>query len=158
MFYNTNPSNVEDFRTIIDKAVKALQDLDIDTVVCRGFSGATVAPVVAHALGVKWALVRKKGESTHSCRNIEGDIDGKYVIIDDFISTGDTVNKIIEEVGDKAKCVGVYLYDPVWLAGFTKEDSKGEAAARVTCAIINWLKPKAKKSLCKRQVSEVYGK
>lgn len=127
MFYNNTPSDVNNFREIIQKAVAALKPFNIDTIVCRGFSGAVVAPVVAYELGVNWALVRKERDSTHSPRLIEGSVDGKYIILDDFISTGETVNKIIWDVAHyhpHAECLGVYLYDESWLRNWNDDNSR----------------------------------
>lgn len=86
----------------------------------RGQSGSALAYPVAAKLKMPLILVRKNTESSHSSYKIEGctnkDVDN-YIIIDDFISSGKTVNTIIREIDkyqsfcdNPAKCVGIVLY------------------------------------------------
>ena len=109
MMYVSQLHDPDIFADIVEKAVQCLQNIAFDTIVFRGFSGAVVGPTVALRLGIPWVLVRKTGDNTHSSRMIEGNVTGDYIIIDDFIDTGDTIDKIINACG--SKCVGVYLYD-----------------------------------------------
>jgi adenine/guanine phosphoribosyltransferase-like PRPP-binding protein len=105
------------FAAIVDRTCKALSSLTFDTIVFRGFSGALVGPLVALQLGKRMALVRKQGDAAHSDQIVEGAIDGKYIILDDFIDTGETVRKIVMAVKidpykhtTSAECVGVYMW------------------------------------------------
>lgn len=99
-------------------AVKSLKDLQFKSIAFRGVSGALVAPAVAVRLKKGLILVRKGSkDSQHSTYRVEGHrLIGpqKYVIIDDFPSSGDTIRKIIKEISENlnqaAKCVGVYWY------------------------------------------------
>ena len=82
----------------------------------RGVSGALVAPAVAAALGKNLVLVRKRSERRHTIRNVEGETNGNYIIIDDFLETGRTCKTIISEIAKvdkgsrKRRRVGVILY------------------------------------------------
>ena len=63
------------------------------------------------------SLVRKPGDSSHSDARIEGVVGNKYIILDDFVSSGATVREIVVTVKmdscgryDEAECVGVYMW------------------------------------------------
>jgi adenine/guanine phosphoribosyltransferase-like PRPP-binding protein len=98
---------------IVKAATRALKDVEFDTIVFRGMSGALIAPIVAHKMGKEIVMLRKKDEQTHSIFGYEGYLDvQRYVIIDDFVSTGETVAKIIMDMRRRgaAKFVGLYVY------------------------------------------------
>lgn len=139
MWYNGR-HNVDKFADTVDRTVEGLKDVTFDTIVFRGFSGAVVGSVVAYRLGRDWALVRKEGESTHSDRKIEGTVGARYVIVDDFISSGDTVKKTIAAVDAQydAKCVGVYCYDKMWLNGCTNHETRERIEGYVGVKVLNW--------------------
>jgi hypoxanthine phosphoribosyltransferase len=69
-----------------------------DAIAFRGVSGLLVGPSVAIALGVPFIVVRKEGENSHASFNIERGLPiglvNDYIIIDDLISSGDTVKEI----------------------------------------------------------------
>lgn len=77
----------------------------LDTLVFSGMSGALVAPAVADRLGTDLGFVRKdvgvpahKGGS-HSMFEYEGPrYLGRWAIIDDFMSSGRTMRRIVEAV------------------------------------------------------------
>jgi adenine/guanine phosphoribosyltransferase-like PRPP-binding protein len=89
------------------KALKPLSD-QFDSIAFSGMSGAIIAPLLANRLKKELILVRKKGDK-------DGDASGftlakSYVIVDDFIDTGDTTRRIrhqIKKWNPKAKCLGV---------------------------------------------------
>lgn len=112
--YNVNLGDHNEFFNAVTKAVNKLKTVKFHTVVFRGFSGSIIGPTVALQLGKSWALVRKPNDSSHSVKTIEGALDGDYIIIDDFVSTGDTISDIVRNCKPN-KCVGVYFYDRVWL-------------------------------------------
>jgi len=136
--YSINFNCPDIFAGIVERAVKYLKGVKFDTIVFRGFSGAIVGPAVALRLGKSWALVRKVGDSSHSLRAVEGYILGKYVIIDDFIDTGETVNKIISTFSN-GLCAGVYLYNFTWLRGSINPDYRN-AIRKSTggVKVLNW--------------------
>lgn len=76
----------------------------------RGHSGALVAPIVATALSKPLILIRKDGDDRHSCRTVEGSEAKTYIIIDDFVYSGDTVQTIIQRLHYK-KCRGIFCYN-----------------------------------------------
>lgn len=96
--------------THIDYAIETLKRKRFDSLAFRGFSGAVIASPVAVALHKQLLLTRKTVEDTHSDFLVEGNPSSKkYIIIDDFLSSGKTAKAIIELVSDfapQAKCVG----------------------------------------------------
>lgn len=93
----------------------ALVNLDFDSIAFCGYSGAIVAPCVAHILGKNLVGVRKTTRICHSTSMVEGVLDGlaSYVIIDDCCESGKTVRHIARQIygaARKANCVGMYLY------------------------------------------------
>jgi hypothetical protein len=90
--------------------------IDFDTIAFRGTSGALIAPAVAAKLRKNILMVRKQGDGSHSGCPLEGNGDiERYIIVDDFIATGATVEKILAAVKDEpnthsAVCVGFFGY------------------------------------------------
>ena len=92
-------------------AIQALETTPFDTIAFRGMSGALISPQVAIAMQKHLILVRKGNESSHSDYLVEGyKAAQRYVILDDFVSTGATRDAIKESVttfAPKAKYVGI---------------------------------------------------
>jgi adenine/guanine phosphoribosyltransferase-like PRPP-binding protein len=97
----------------------------IDFMVGTGISGAIVLAPVSIELNIPYGIIRKKIDrktlvrhgGTHSNTNIETCIKtekiNQYVIIDDTIDSGDTVNRIVELMDgeyEHSKCIGIILY------------------------------------------------
>lgn len=102
-----------------------------DTIVFRGTSGALVGPAVALALDKPMLFIRKPSSDSHYSGICEGNVvTENYVIIDDFISSGNTLRAIKGAIADyrnghnsiesnshlpPAKCYGVACYlDQGW--------------------------------------------
>lgn len=102
--------DVAELPTYIAYAVQALRRKRFDSLAFRGMSGAIIAAPVAIALGKNLIMVRKPEETTHSDFPVEGNQSSKkYIIIDDFVSSGHTCKAIIEAVHEfapQAKCLG----------------------------------------------------
>ena len=103
-----------------------------DTIVFRGMSGAMIAPMVAYTLKKKFLLIRKNRiteERHHSFYNVEGtDEVNNYIIIDDGIDHGLTMNKILATMKIErpaAFCHKIYLYNQYDVNNnFRKDDYK----------------------------------
>jgi adenine/guanine phosphoribosyltransferase-like PRPP-binding protein len=83
-----------------------------DSIAVTGVSGLMVGPAVAMALGKSITVVRK-GEPCHAIQMVEGAVDCRYLIIDDFRSTGRTLHRVQEEIHKAypaSECVGCYLH------------------------------------------------
>jgi adenine/guanine phosphoribosyltransferase-like PRPP-binding protein len=117
-------------RTAINRCVKKLKDVDFDAIICTGTSGLLVAPTVAIQLK-KTLIVRRKSAAGHHGYLTEGwdsyTSPPKYVIIDDFVESGNTINKLLEKFG-VSQCVGIYLYNskraPYFIERFSKRNPK----------------------------------
>lgn len=92
----------------------------INAIVGAGLSGTMILIPVHQRTGIKVCPVRKKGTKTHSGYLVENSVEGppksmRYVIIDDFISSGDTISRVQEDVRISSwtkrwECVGIILY------------------------------------------------
>lgn len=100
---------------------KAHKKHKFDAIAFTGSSGASLGFVLGIAMGIPVIYVRKKEEKTHGNvieSNTRGNI-RKYIIVDDFICTGNSIRRVIDQIdqfstkdGMKApQCVGIYLYD-----------------------------------------------
>jgi len=98
----------------IDYIISNLHGYNYDAIAFRGLSGMLVAPIVALKLHKTILAVRKSDEDNHSGRMVEGDYNARrYVIIDDIVSSGQTVRDIVELVAKAipdAECIGVLQY------------------------------------------------
>jgi adenine/guanine phosphoribosyltransferase-like PRPP-binding protein len=115
--YQTEFNSPSTYQRVIEFTVDLIRPLNFDTIVVRGFSGALVGPPVALVMGKRWALVRKPNDGSHSCHRIEGRVEGNYVIVDDFIESGNTITEIVETVHNycsQAHCLGVACYEAYW--------------------------------------------
>ena len=107
-----DPKTLNEQIKIICRRLRRYKD-DFDTIVIRGMSGALVGSAVAIKLNKGITIIRKD-ESRHSYRDVEGNKEHtRYVIIDDLISYGTTVEEIIKNMKlfNKGKLIGIILYN-----------------------------------------------
>lgn len=129
MYSNFQPDQFND-------NVKRLQQtlveekIDFDSIACRGVSGIMLASPLSFVTKKPLIVVRKTVEGNHGNSILEGYFprDLRYIIVDDFISTGATVRAIIEEINNcyrqsrkkikgscytlqKCECVGAFFYN-----------------------------------------------
>jgi orotate phosphoribosyltransferase-like protein len=95
----------------IDKVIKAtkakFRRISYDCFIGSGLSGGIMAAHLAKALNKELLIVRKKGDNSHGCA-LEGYTKFKRgVIVDDFITTGATMDRIIESC-DNIKYILLY--------------------------------------------------
>jgi len=91
-------------------------EIQFGSIAITGISGLILGPVVAAQLNKRILVVRKNIETTNSDKIVEGRSvkNDKYIIIDDFIQSGTTINKITKEINifnPTAKCMGIFLYN-----------------------------------------------
>ena len=109
------------FSKAVESTVEALESRTVrfDSIVVRGVSGLIVGAPVAHLIQKPIVVVRKEGVSSHTSSLISnfGEIGGRYVVVDDFVSSGGTLMAIRSEVdrmagyeGRKVEYVGLYEY------------------------------------------------
>jgi len=104
------------FQKNVARCVKFLKTINkrYDSIAFTGMSGALVAPILAYKLNKHLLLVRKENEERHSWQDVEGFTKcSKYIIVDDFIVSGKTVERIQEKVFEDypaARCIGTLQY------------------------------------------------
>lgn len=100
-----------------------LKNIEFDAIVVCGASSMVVGLPVAHILDKDVILVRKKKDDSHSTMVVEGVRPGRYVFIDDLISSGKTLAWVVKAMKahcEYSECVGMafYLHSQI----YTKED------------------------------------
>jgi len=124
------------FTNALDKqrrqlAVSAFQEslkrnpaIQFDTIAGRGVSGITMGSLFAHVVGVNFCAVRKKvngdGSAEAHCHDYSkvayapGYRPERVLLVDDFISSGKTIDEMIKElrlVNSEVGFAGIYLYE-----------------------------------------------
>ena len=102
--YNTHQYDPAAFRKVVARVVKAipvlLEETGADSVVVSGKSGQSVGFAALTQLDFNLVVVRKPNDSSHGCQ-VEGlDTFLKYIILDDFVASGDTVNRIVSTINE----------------------------------------------------------
>lgn len=94
-----------EFKRTVKQTVKLLKDLRrrkstrFDAIAFRGSSGAALAFPVSAITGIPLIHVRKD-DGNHAVYPVEGTLCAEnYVILDDFVSSGETVETIVKKVG-----------------------------------------------------------
>ena len=116
----------DDFDTLINNAETNLRGLKInfDSMVGIGLSGHLVLPVLARHFNVPFLALRKQGVDCHDNYGIgqygRGTIGKRWILIDDFICSGQTMktanNRVeaalkLKGAGFTTEFVGTYCYD-----------------------------------------------
>lgn len=99
----------------IRRVTELQAELGFNAIAFTGMSGAALAWAVSAHTGIPLICVRKRLDNTHYPERVEGEQDvTTYLILDDFIGTGRTVETIMDEIASSchfgAKCVGVLVY------------------------------------------------
>jgi adenine/guanine phosphoribosyltransferase-like PRPP-binding protein len=94
---------------------KFRRKVKFEAIAFTGSSGAALAYPISFLLGIPLICVRKNAKDNHSGLKLEGAVSAaSYIIVDDFIESGKTINKINRTIrlrNDKSNCVGIYLYN-----------------------------------------------
>ncbi len=89
--------------------------LFFDTIATSGLSGNIIGTFLASTLNKNIAFIRKELDSDHCLTNLESISDiNSYIIIDDLIEDGITINRIISTIEEQNKlaiCQGIYIYN-----------------------------------------------
>src|SRR5512135_3153136 len=117
IFYpDTFPNTI---RKTLEEAGRIHKQRKFDTIAFCGMSGAAMSFILAHEMRLPMLCVRKKGESSHYVngyedRMLEGNLSTeRYLLVDDFISSGKTVNYILDSIKKdipNAQCVAMLMY------------------------------------------------
>jgi adenine/guanine phosphoribosyltransferase-like PRPP-binding protein len=91
----------------IEQSIKLLRRIEdkFDTIAFIGTSGALCAPIIARELGKELIVVRKESDykNSHSPKRVEGYRGGRsYILVDDFVDHGGTIERVVEAVSEWA--------------------------------------------------------
>lgn len=136
----------DSYKMLVDKSAKILKAIDkihpFQSIAFSGMSGAAMAYPLSLKLNKDLTCVRK-GKSHFSSDlglNVEGRIEAKYIIVDDFICTGATIKRILKTLkkdqryhgASTPEVVAIYLYasngnevgfNPVNIPIYTQRDT-----------------------------------
>lgn len=94
---------------IAAKVTEIKQAVPFEAIAVRGVSGLGMGAAVSYETGIPLVIVRKPGEQSHG-NQVEGPgLIAKFLVLDDIISSGETMRTIIGAL-NPAECVGVLLY------------------------------------------------
>jgi len=86
----------------------------VDAIAFTGHSGSAFAYALSYKLGIPLICIRKKPDKSHYSSFYEGRTNvRKYIIVDDFIETGKTLDRIRQDVkfrSPNAKLLAIFLY------------------------------------------------
>lgn len=120
--------------------VGALYKSGADAVAVRGTSGLSVAYGVLAFADVPFLVMKKSGESSHSgkitlaggCEDTNSIRLQSYIILDDLISSGNTVRGMISDLPN-AECKGILLYEELIAAAMDKRSLDCPMKIEQTC-------------------------
>jgi orotate phosphoribosyltransferase-like protein len=100
-------------------AKKSLRETEFDTIAFTGSSGSALAYILSHEINIPLMCVRKKHDGSHFQNGGNGRLEGnmeskRYMIVDDFICSGETIHDIMSTIKvyiKNAECVSILLYD-----------------------------------------------
>lgn len=101
--YMTKAFRILDLEEISNELNRLTHDVEFDTIVGIGLSGALVVPFVARTLDVHWAIVRKACDDTHAVGPFEGTLGRQWIFVDDKISTGRTYQHVVRVIEEECK-------------------------------------------------------
>jgi len=122
------------FKPVVKKTATAIRRLQkllgFEQIVCTGISGQSIAWPVSYVTDIPVAVVRRKGERGHHGYKVENFArDKSYIIMDDFICSGDTIRHMVRTINkeyadDGSQCVGVFCYSPTGREFVTVDKTK----------------------------------
>lgn len=115
--HTTRPFSPKTLANLVIQAAEVVKEVQPEAILCRGMSGAEFAFPLSMVTKVPVGFCRSK-KGAHSRHMYEGVLDFKsYIIVDDFIETGNTLRKIKNKARTAAVnpvCLGVICYEPDW--------------------------------------------
>lgn len=99
-------------------AREILADVDFDTFVVTGMSGAMAGTLLSHRLNKNLLVLRKNDDSTHhDTADYFGRLGKKWVFLDDLVSTGDTFRQVYNRMEKMTRQLvtydTLYVSDPM---------------------------------------------
>ncbi len=133
--YIKSAFNKPKLKHIVSSFAKAIEDKvfgEFDGIACIGTSGLTVAPILAYEFDKHLMVVRKENDNSHKESSIEAyDSVSKYIVVDDFVSSGRTLENIT-----KGLIKGFKYHDkpaPIYLGAFFWHDCFNSCNMKQLC-------------------------
>jgi orotate phosphoribosyltransferase-like protein len=121
--YGAMSFSVDELKLAVDRVkvdlANFMSKVDTDTIVVRGMSGVSMAFALrASGFSAQLVILRKKEDKHHG--HTMSAVGEKlsvinYVILDDLMDSGDTVNGIKDDM--QARCAGIFLYAKAHIQG-----------------------------------------
>ncbi len=123
--YHQKLFNVRRFHDLIDRTAEFIntlvrcrrKDIKPQTIAVTGVSGIAAGGAISYLTGLPLCVVRKPRDNAHSDHRVEGRLANRYLILDDFVSTGQTLNRIAKQIKKASshhnitpECVGIVLW------------------------------------------------
>lgn len=115
------------YSKVIDEMMNLILDLgiDFDAIAFTGQSGSALAYPLSLKLNKPLINIRKKETKSHYSDVIEGFIGfSNYIIVDDVINDGETINYIVSNLNlleQNPKCKGIFLFKDYYHTYFNSE-------------------------------------
>jgi adenine/guanine phosphoribosyltransferase-like PRPP-binding protein len=114
-YYEVAVHDPKRLRRIVKVFGPLIKKLKPDGIAARGLSGIAAASALSYETGIPLIVVRKGWDKQHSSMPVQGPPDvNQYVIVDDMIATGATMQAIVAGVqknwGESVKLKGIFLY------------------------------------------------
>lgn len=102
----------------IEHARLLQKEVEFDTIAFSGVSGAGMGFILGHALNLPVLVMRRDGDGSHYRQYRATPLEGnfgvrRYLVVDDFIASGDTVNRLIKTINAEcplADCAAILTY------------------------------------------------
>lgn len=150
--FGSSSNDIKACRIIANKILELLKQDNISLVtpidvICRGSSGAIMAAIVVNTIydyNCRIVHIKKHGESSHAVNCIKSD--SLKIIVDDFISTGETFRNIRHAIQcDEVYCVATagyfhsayYIFESTHCIYTTNEYVVNADAVSNECALTN---------------------
>jgi adenine/guanine phosphoribosyltransferase-like PRPP-binding protein len=122
--YNHRLNHASDLMELASRTAKNILKLDIqfETIVGTGMSGGVIIPTLAILLDKSFLLIRKPNTDSHSDSDGVGFIGESWIFVDDFMVTGQTLDRVYNKIERLAKSawlpvpelMGAYFYSDEW--------------------------------------------
>ena len=124
--YHQKLFNTSRFHELIDRTAEFINTLvrcrrkaiKPQAIAVTGLSGIAAGGAISYLTGLPLCVVRKPRDNAHSGYGVEGRLANRYLILDDFVSTGKTLNRIAKQIKKVSssyhnitpECVGIVLW------------------------------------------------
>lgn len=106
----------KDVKQTVTKLINKIHssNVEFDSIAVTGMSGVLIGSIISYKVNKPLILVRKRSDKSHSGYELEGNLGSeKYIIIDDTIDEGKTVNNIHKSIKKHTNsiCSAIFLYE-----------------------------------------------